>query len=57
MTYDKNHALLACAIPGLPQKSGKVRDVFDLGDSLLTLSYGLKSSQEPDEKSAGGAKG
>ena len=37
MTYDKNHALLACAIPGLPQKSGKVRDVFDLGDSLLMV--------------------
>ena len=37
MTYDKNHALLECLIPGLPQKSGKVRDVFDLGDKLLMV--------------------
>ena len=37
MKYDKNHALLECSIPGLPQKSGKVRDVFDLGDSLLMV--------------------
>ena len=37
MKYDKNHALLACEIPGLPVKSGKVRDVFDLGDSLLMV--------------------
>jgi phosphoribosylaminoimidazole-succinocarboxamide synthase len=37
MKYDKNHALLECAIPALPQKSGKVRDVFDLGDSLLMV--------------------
>ena len=37
MKYDKNKALLACAIPGLPQKSGKVRDVFDLGDKLLMV--------------------
>ena len=37
MKYDKNHALLECAIPSLPQKSGKVRDVFDLGDSLLMV--------------------
>ena len=37
MKYDKNHALLECNIPGLPQKSGKVRDVFDLGDSLLMV--------------------
>jgi len=37
MKYDKNHALLECAIPGLPQKSGKVRDVFDLGDRLLMV--------------------
>jgi phosphoribosylaminoimidazole-succinocarboxamide synthase len=37
MTYDKNHALLACDIPGLPHKSGKVRDVFDLGDKLLMV--------------------
>ena len=37
MKYDKNHALLECAIPGLSQKSGKVRDVFDLGDKLLMV--------------------
>ena len=37
MKYDKNNALLECTIPGLPQKSGKVRDVFDLGDSLLMV--------------------
>ena len=37
MKYDKNHALLECVIPGLPQKSGKVRDVFDLGDKLLMV--------------------
>ena len=37
MKYDQNHALLECAIPGIPQKSGKVRDVFDLGDKLLMV--------------------
>ena len=37
MKYDKNHALIECSIPGLPQKSGKVRDIFDLGDSLLMV--------------------
>lgn len=37
MKYDKNHALLECSIPGLPAKSGKVRDVYDLGDSLLMV--------------------
>lgn len=37
MKYDKNHALLECAILGVPQKSGKVRDVFDLGDKLLMV--------------------
>ena len=37
MKYDKNHALLECSIPGLPSKSGKVRDVYDLGDSLLMV--------------------
>ena len=37
MKYDKNHALLECSIPGIPQKSGKVRDVYDLGDSLLMV--------------------
>ena len=37
MKYDKNNALLECSIPGLAQKSGKVRDVFDLGDRLLMV--------------------
>ena len=38
MKYDKNNALLATVIPGLPPpKSGKVRDVFDLGDKLLMV--------------------
>ena len=37
MKYDKNHALLECSIPGVSQKSGKVRDVFDLGDKLLMV--------------------
>ena len=37
MKYDKNHALLECSIPGIPQKSGKVRDVFDPGDKLLMV--------------------
>ena len=38
MKYDRNHALLDCEIPSLPRKSGKVRDVFDLGDSLLMVA-------------------
>ena len=37
MKYDKNHALLETAIPGLETKSGKVRDIYDLGDSLLMV--------------------
>lgn len=37
MKYDKNHALLECDIPGLKRKSGKARDVFDLGDKLLMV--------------------
>ena len=37
MKYDQNHALLGCEIPGVPRKSGKVRDVFDLGDRLLMV--------------------
>ena len=37
MKYDKNHALLECDIPGIPKKEGKVRDVFDLGESLLMV--------------------
>ena len=38
MTYDKNGALIETRIPGLPPpSSGKVRDVFDLGDRLLMV--------------------
>lgn len=37
MKYDKNNALLECRISGLECKSGKVRDVFDLGDTLLMV--------------------
>lgn len=38
MKYDKNGALLETVIPGLAApKSGKVRDVFDLGDKLLMV--------------------
>ena len=38
MKYDKNGALIETRIPGLPPpKSGKVRDVFDLGDTLLMV--------------------
>ena len=37
MKYDSNHALLECEIPGVPRRSGKVRDVFDLGDRLLMV--------------------
>ncbi len=37
MKYDRNNALLECEIPGLERKSGKVRDVFDLGDRLLMV--------------------
>jgi phosphoribosylaminoimidazole-succinocarboxamide synthase len=37
MKYDKNGALLECAIEGVPVKSGKVRDVYDLGDKLLMV--------------------
>ena len=39
MQYDKNHALLKSAIPGLPPpRCGKVRDLYDLGDSLLLVA-------------------
>jgi len=37
MKYDKNNALLECEIEGLKHISGKVRDVFDLGDRLLMV--------------------
>ena len=39
MKYDKNHALLQSEIPELPKPArGKVRDVYDLGDSLLFVA-------------------
>ena len=39
MKYDKNHALLESAIPGLPPpRRGKVRDLYDLGDCLLLVA-------------------
>lgn len=39
MNYDKNHALIESAIPGLPAaRRGKVRDLYDLGDSLLLVA-------------------
>ena len=39
MKYDKNHALLSSSIPGLPEPvRGKVRDVYDLGDTLLFVA-------------------
>ena len=39
MQYDDNGALIQTAIPELPEpRCGKVRDVFDLGDSLLMVA-------------------
>mgnify|MGYP001495190142 CR=1 FL=1 len=39
MKYDKNHALIETSVPGLPApRSGKVRDLYDLGDSLLMVA-------------------
>lgn len=39
MKYDSNGALLATLIPGLPEPHrGKVRDIYDLGDSLLFVA-------------------
>ena len=39
MKYDKNNALLESSIPELqPPTRGKVRDVYDLGDSLLFVA-------------------
>jgi len=39
MKYDSNGALLKTEIPELPQPHrGKVRDVYDLGDSLLFIA-------------------
>lgn len=39
MKYDSNGALLSSSIPGLPEPMrGKVRDVYDLGDSLLMVA-------------------
>ena len=39
MKYDKNHALIETELPGIPLVNrGKVRDVYDLGDSLLFVA-------------------
>ncbi len=39
MKYDSNGALLETEIPGLPRlHQGKVRDIYDLGDSLLFVA-------------------
>lgn len=39
MLYDENGALLECNIPSLPLiNRGKVRDIYDLGDSLLFIA-------------------
>jgi len=39
MHYDNNGALLKTSIPSLPEpKRGKVRDIYDLGDSLLFVA-------------------
>ena len=39
MQYDSNHALLGTSIPELPNvRRGKVRDVYDLGDSILFVA-------------------
>ena len=39
MKYDRNHALLESSIPGCPApKRGKVRDLYDFGDSLLLVA-------------------
>ena len=39
MKYDRNKALLETDMPGLPPpKRGKVRDIYDLGDSLLFVA-------------------
>ena len=39
MKYDRNRALLESSLPGLPPpKRGKVRDIYDFGDSLLLVA-------------------
>ena len=39
MQYDSNHALLKTEMPGLPApQRGKVRDVYDLGESILFVA-------------------
>ena len=39
MKYDSNGALLSTSIPGFPEPHrGKVRDIYDLGDSLLFVA-------------------
>ena len=45
MKYDKHNALIATSIPGLPApKVGKVRDIYDLGDTLLLVATDRISS-------------
>ena len=40
MQYDHNGALLISQIPGLPEpRRGKVRDIYELEDSLLLLKH------------------
>jgi phosphoribosylaminoimidazole-succinocarboxamide synthase len=39
MKYDKNKALLQTEMDGIPQpRRGKVRDIYDMGDSLLFIA-------------------
>ena len=39
MKYDRNNALISSNIPGMPAPHrGKVRDMYDLGDSLLMVA-------------------
>ena len=40
-----NEPLLQLELPGIKKlKSGKVREIFDLGDSLLTFAAGVSTS-------------
>ena len=40
-----NEALLHIELPGIPKiKSGKVREIFDLGDSLLLVATDRSSA-------------
>lgn len=39
MKYDRNKALLQIEMDGFPQpRRGKVRDIYDMGDSLLFVA-------------------